>query len=146
MWKCLSSIKLGDSWYPFCFFRVKVPLWKKKSCQSNLQTSGMKLVSRALKMRDIKNVFSWYLWMCNKSNYVSCNQPGQSFLDKWSMLPCTVVGCCSLTGSHNFYISGIVKTASKQFTVEIIWPRLRSSQVGAHISGYVVCCDKQPSI
>ena len=104
MWKCLFSLKRGDSRYPFCFFRMKVPLWKKKSCQSNLQTSGMKLVSRALTMRNVKSVFFCYLWMYNKSNHVSGNNQSTPAWTKGSIIPSTVVGSCSLAGSSDFYV------------------------------------------
>lgn len=146
MWKCLSSIKLGDSQCSFCFgfffFRMKVPLWKKKSCPSNLPTSGMKLVSRALKMKRGQSAFSWYLWMCNKSNYASCNEPEQSCPTN-EVSYSTRVGCCSLAGSHAFYVSGYKDS-------------FRTVHSGAHQAltllladgspSISLCCDKQPSV
>ena len=98
MWKSLSSLKRGESRCPFCFFRMKVPLWKRKSCQSSLRTSGMKLVSGASAWGMGRGCLFPGMWTCNKSSCVSINNQSRPAWTDGSIFPRAVVGSCSLGG------------------------------------------------
>ena len=146
MWKSLSSLKQGESRCPFCFFRMKVPLWKRKSCQSSLRTSGMKLVSGASAWGMGRGCLFPGMWTCNKSSCVSINNQSRPAWTDGSIFPRAVVGSCSLGGGALISLQHLCCHKGSLLTVHSgtnqAW--LHFSQMAAHLCICLVWGDTHP--
>lgn len=114
-----------------------MPLRKKKSCRSNLRTSGMKLVSRALTVRDVRLSFPAACACVTKA--VTSRVVTRAKLPGPKEVPSPAVGSRSLAASLGL-VSVVIEAASPWCPTPLF---LADGLVSILCVG---CSDRHPSI